>query len=150
MNLLLQRIYDNGDSTIGALFINNELQCFTLEDQHQDKKIKGETRIPAGIYQLKIRQELTDLTKKYRLRFPWFKYHIEITNIPNFVGVYLHIGNNDDNSAGCVLTGNTVNKDGTLLNSTTAFTTLYMKLYPLLEKGEVLKLHIQDELVKKH
>lgn len=145
MNLTLNRIYDTGEATIGALFVEKKLQCFILEDQKQINKIKGETRIPAGIYQLKLRKEDTPLTKKYRTKYPWFKYHIEISNVPNFIGVYIHIGNNDDNSEGCLLTGDTVNKDGTLLNSTQAYIHFYNLIYPLLEKDQKIMLQIKDE-----
>lgn len=146
MNLTLNRIYDTGEATIGMLLVDGKLQCFSLEDQKQTKKVMHETRIPAGIYQLKLRKEDTPLTKKYRIKYPWFKHHIEITNVLGFVGIYIHIGLNDDWSSGCVLLGDTVNKDGTLLNSVQAYIRFYSLIYPLLDKGEKIMLEINDEV----
>lgn len=43
----LNRINDNTNSTIGYITFENSVKCFTLEDEHRDIKVKGETRIPA-------------------------------------------------------------------------------------------------------
>ena len=55
MELRLQREKNNGDTTIGRLYIDGEYECYTLEDQPNDKKVYGETRIPAGTYEIKLR-----------------------------------------------------------------------------------------------
>lgn len=95
-----------------------------------------ETRIPAGTYTLDIQKAETPLTLKYRAKYSWFINHLEIKNVPNFVGVYIHIGNFDADSAGCVLLGdnadNNVIGPGSITNSTQAFKRFYTQVYDLL------------------
>ena len=58
MELEVKRLGDNGDTTIGAFYINGVLKCFTIEDQEQKQgKVRGETRIPEGTYNVSLRKE---------------------------------------------------------------------------------------------
>lgn len=161
MNFILQRISDNGESTIGNLFLKGDpkhtLFSFTIEDQAQKVKVKSETRIPAGFYELKINAQDTPLTKKHRTAYnngeliPWFKYHIEISNIPGFTSVYVHSGITDDHSAGCLLLVDTINNNQIEVNdkvgarSLQAVKRFYLKTYPHLEAGGKAFLEIRDE-----
>ena len=73
--MLITLYRDNGglESTIGRLCIGEGITehhfCYTLEDQRQVKKVKGETRIPAGTYEIKLRT-VGGFTKRYEQRFP--------------------------------------------------------------------------------
>ncbi len=59
MELRVIRMYSQDDFTIGALYSESkegrEFLCFTLEDEHRDEKVMGETRIPAGTYRITLR-----------------------------------------------------------------------------------------------
>lgn len=144
INFILQRFSDNRDSTLGILVKILEtgqgkktvFQGYTLEDEYRDEKVMKETRIPAGTYTLDIQPIDTPLTLKYRAKYPWFKKHLEIKNVPGFVGVYMHIGNFDADSAGCILLGdnadNNVIGPGSISNSTAAFKRFYENVYPYL------------------
>lgn len=161
--LLLQRTYDNGDTTIGVLYDLNPflLLGFTCEDQHQAVKIMKETRIPAGRYRLVINKVVTGKTNDYRARYPWFKYHIMLENVKGFSGIYIHIGNRDDDTEGCLLVGDTqvniaIPKYKAIVNgksanaigeSTISFQRFYEEYYPLIEEvtNEVY-LTVKDEL----
>lgn len=138
MTLELLRFNDNKESTIGLLFLNGTFFCYTLEDEHRDVKVRGETRIPEGTYKLGLRKEDTPLTLSYRKKHPFFKHHIEVLNVPNFSGIYIHPGNNDAHTDGCILTGNIVynnrKEKGMLGDSVSAWKELYEILYPHLEK----------------
>ena len=60
MKLEVIRFSSQNDSTLGLLFDvthGRKFLCFTLEDEARDTKVMGETRIPAGIYDLKLRTE---------------------------------------------------------------------------------------------
>lgn len=63
MNLLLQEIGTTQNSTGSHLLIDGRPFCFTVEDGYRDKKIKHETRIPAGKYLG------TDSTSVYKLLY---------------------------------------------------------------------------------
>lgn len=153
MNILLQRFSDNKDSTMGLWFHKEEKKflMFGLEDQYQEKKVMKETRIPAGFYELKIREEETPLTLKHRETYgAWFEYHIEITGIGNFKGVYIHAGNDDDHTDGCPLGGNTltnhfIQQSKPLASSIDAIRRFYALVYPHLKAGNRAFLEVRDE-----
>ena len=151
MNFIIQRFSDNRDSTLGILLKEFDLgkgkstsfQGYTLEDEARLDKIKGETRIPARKYTIDIQQVVTPLTLKYRAKYSWFKNHLEIKNVPGFVGVYIHIGNFDADTAGCILLGdnadNNVIGPGSISNSTAAFRRFYENIYSHLPVTLIIK-----------
>lgn len=149
MNFILQRYSDNRESTLGLLFLKGSgLFCYTLEDEFRAVKVAKETRIPAGFYELGLRQEQTPMTIRYQQKYPWFKKHIEILKVPNFTGVYIHIGNKDTDTDGCLLLGDVANNNkvgqGEITQSTIAFKRFYDKVYPHLESGKAF-IEIRDE-----
>lgn len=159
---VIQRFSDDTKSTLGLLFKKISSQgkeflhffCFVLEDEHRNEKVMHETRIPAGKYQLKIRKDETPLTIKHRASYnkgyktPWFIYHIEITGIPNFTGVYLHAGLFETHTSGCPLLAygaQKVNDAQSLSMSTIAVKDWYAQVYEHLEDGGEAWLEIKDE-----
>lgn len=162
MIFLLQR-YSNvkefGGSTQGLLFTKDPFAffCHTLEDESQTVKVKGETRIPAGLYELKIRKEDTPLTVKHRKAYSqigWFKnnpgwFHIEITNIQGFSGVYVHAGNKESHTEGCLLLGRNIGNNtlapAELQNSIIEVSRFYEIVYPILNGNHKCFIEIRDE-----
>jgi hypothetical protein len=144
MNITVYRYSDNGDSTLGLLFIDGKFECYTLEDEGREVKIKGETRIPDGIYEVKLRKEESPLTASYRLKYPWFKWHLQVMNVPNFNYVYIHIGNLEKHTDACLLVGDQINNNeidkGFLGKSAQAFKRIYTKINKALDNGETIKI----------
>lgn len=158
MELILQRFSDNRDSTLGLMFkkiiVGNSEQlhfmAYTLEDEYREDKVSKETRIPAGFYEVVINKADTPLTLKYRNKYkPWFQYHLMLKNVPGFTGIYIHIGNVDENSDGCILLGDSADNNniahGTISNSTAAFTRFYKQVYTHLDGGGKVHLTVKDE-----
>ena len=148
MKLRLDRFVHGTDSTLGCLFVDDVFQCFTCEDEFRTKKISGETRIPAGTYKIEGRSEGT-LIQKYRKKFGEIQHPVMlwIKDVPDFTFVYIHIGNTDDDSDACILTGKgaTLTSDGgTVQNSTAAYIELYRKVLTALGTGESVKIQIRD------
>ena len=144
MLLELFRKESNGDTTIGELFINSVFQCYTLEDEHRDKKVMSETRIPAGTYVIKL-QNNGIMTQKYAKRFPDIhKGMLWLQDVPNFTTIYIHIGNTDDDTRGCILVGKQ-HKNWKLVHSTIAYVPLYIKVVKAIEDGEEVTIKIVDE-----
>ena len=139
--LTLERYKENRDSTLGQLSLNGVFQCFTLEDERREVKVKHETRIDAGTYPVVLREILTGLTKKYRKRFEWFKWHIEIKDLPRHEDVYIHIGNTAEDSSGCVLVGARTYTNA-LGHSVRAYKELYKKVVDLLDAGHTMEIQI--------
>lgn len=110
MNLKLKRIALRDGYTVGRLFVDGQYWCDTLEDKVRDlskeKKIPGETAIPAGTYDVVV-----NISPKFRRLLP------RLLNVPQFEGILIHRGNSAADSAGCILVGE--NKvAGKVLNST--------------------------------
>lgn len=151
MTFILQRYSDNKDSTLGLLFKVLQMgaieypifQGYTLEDQFQVAKVPKETRIPVGRYVVDVQKEVTPKTQAYRNRYPWFKNHLEIKNVPGFKGVYIHIGNTDEDTEACVLLGdnadNNVIGPGSISNSTACFKRFYQSVYDHLPVTLIVK-----------
>lgn len=151
MELGLARYSDNGESTLGLLFeIGDRFQCYTLEDQAQAEKVAGETRIPAGRYEIRFREVLSPMTERYRARFDWFTWHLELQDVPGFLYVYVHIGNDADDTDACILVGDQPNNNqrhtGFLGSSTPAFEVLYRKIAEALQSGERVFITIADDV----
>ena len=127
MKLLLKRKHLTPTSTIGELYVDGEMECYTLEDRvrpHGDK-VPGKTAIPFGVYGVAI-------TMSNR-----FKKHLPILiAVPNFEGVRIHPGNTDADTEGCILVGKTFG-DNVIYHSRDAFTDVFTKIAKGIEEGGV-------------
>lgn len=157
-NILLNRLYDNGTDTLGMLYYpdiqGNLRYVFTLEDEYREVKKYGETRIPAGRFEIKLRKEggfydnysnhknatIKALTRKYGM--------LEIIGIPEYQYVLIHIGNTEADTAGCILIGNQAennsNKKGFVSDSAGAYIFLVSAIYAAIEKGKQVFINIID------
>jgi len=135
MELKLSRICSRPDWTAGYLLRTDlpkpEFLCATLEDEHRDVKVKHETRIPAGRYEILLRRE-GRLTQKYKKKFPDIHNGmLWLQGVPGFEWIYIHIGNTDDDSSGCILVGQTLDFVKGFCGKSVA---AYMDIYPLIER----------------
>lgn len=135
MKLEVKRYNSQADFTQGLLFIDGKFECHTIEDEQRTVKVWGETAIPNGVYEIKLRTEGT-FHAKYSNKFPLFhKGMLHVTNVPNFEYILIHIGNDDDDTAGCLLVGRGANHDS-IIESTIAYEAMYKKVLAAFEKGE--------------
>jgi hypothetical protein len=116
MELRLERTDFSETSTIGKLYVDDQFECYTLEDKVRPVKIKGKTAIPTGRYEVII-----NFSQRFGRMLPLF------LNVPNFEGVRIHPGNTAADTEGCILVGET--KDaGFIGQSKLAFEGLFNKL----------------------
>jgi len=146
VELRLDRVVNLPDSTIGVLKVDGVPFCFTLEDEKREVKVRGETRIPNGTYEIKFRKVISGLTEKYRSKYEWFTFHLELQGVPGFNYVYIHIGNYEHQSDGCILVGQGAMMEGKgwIMNSTLVFKQLYLKISEALNQGEIVCLTIKS------
>jgi hypothetical protein len=110
MNLLiLQHIAETPDSTVSGLLLNGTHLCYIIEDGHREVKVKGETRIPAGTYEL-FPRESGGFWDRYKRRFG-HDFVIGFRSVPGFKWILFHIGNNVGNTEGCLLCNAEYKKD---------------------------------------
>lgn len=99
LHLTLFRNIFKTDRTLGKLFAQGEFFCHTLEDASRPVKIKGETCFETGVYEVEV------------TRSPRFKRLMPlIKNVPRYIGIRFHGGNDPDDTDGCPLVAN--NTDG--------------------------------------
>ena len=116
MLITIKRLYKTENSTIGELLIDGVWECFTLEDTERKVKIKGETAIPKGTYKVIINQ-----SNRFKRLLPF------LIDVPNFEGVRIHSGNSNHDTEGCILVGQTRNKNY-IGQSRKAFDKLFKKM----------------------
>jgi hypothetical protein len=154
MKFILQRFSDNRDSTLGILLKVTDtgklfFQAYTLEDEFRQSKVTKETRIPAGKYDVVIQTQETLKTLSYRERYAWFKNHLMLKDVPGFTGIYIHVGNKDEDTDGCILLGDNADNNqigpGSISNSTASFMRFYKEVFDWLEGGNKVTIEIRDE-----
>ena len=145
MKIKVQRLYDTSKATIGALFIDDKFECFTLEDEKREVKVKGETRIPAGTYKLGIR-DVGGFHMRYSSKFGRdHKGMIQVLDVPNFEYILIHIGNTEDDTAGCLLVGETADVSGIIGRSTPAYKKLYSKIIDAVIGGKASITYVDNK-----
>ncbi len=145
MDLEVQRFTNNGDTSIGGMFIEqSELLMFVLEDEPRNVKVANETRIPAGTYELEAIYD-SPMAQKYKNKFE-HKFLIGIKDVPGFTHIRIHIGNTDEHTAGCLLVGMGASLSGnySISHSTDAYKKLYDLTHVAIEAGHAT-ITIKDE-----
>lgn len=115
MELLLKRKFKAETYTIGDLYVDGRFFCHTIEDKVRDlpaccpdtplgrscrckEKVYARTAIPAGTYRVTM-----EYSPKFKRVLPY------LHDVPHFLGILIHSGNTEEDSAGCIIVGrNTV------------------------------------------
>ena len=116
MKLTVVRTQFGTDATNGILLINNEFECFTLEDQYQAVKVMHETCIPEGTYKIDFRKLVDSMPSIQRYKNAHYGM-LHVQDVPNFTYILIHTGNTDEHTSGCLIVGETqqdleISKDG--------------------------------------
>jgi hypothetical protein len=103
MNLRLNRQKFTAKSTIGSLWIDGAMECFTLEDVCREEtpgtwfpamKVPAQTAIPYGRYEVVL-----SVSARFKTLLPL------LLKVPDFEGVRIHAGNSAADTEGCILVG---------------------------------------------
>jgi hypothetical protein len=138
MELKVVRNIFTPNSTIGKLYINNEFECYTLEDCQREvanvpvrqwKKF-GVTAIPKGTYDVII-----DFSDHFQKELP------HIVAVPEFLGVRIHSGNFSTDTEGCILVG-TEYTTNEVLNSHIAFDHLFPQIKAAIDRKEKVTIKV--------
>lgn len=143
MELTLRRKFKGPTYTIGDLGIDGKFFCNTIEDTVRElpatcpdtprgrsctckEKVYARTAIPAGKYRITF-----EYSPRFKRRMPY------LHDVPHFLGILIHSGNTETDSAGCIIIGENTVK-GKVLNSRATF----QRLYTLLEKEKEITIQI--------
>lgn len=126
--------YSSGkDSTLGLLMYTTGLPkflCYTLEDEKRTEKIFGKTRIPEGKYRLELKT-----WGGFHQRYSSYDFHegmLWLRGVPNFEDVLIHKGNDDEDTAGCLLLANTSTENVTQRGFIGHSAVAYERVYPFI------------------
>ena len=153
MKLEVLRFSSQSDSTNGLLFDVTEgkrrFLCYTLEDEHREEKVKGETRVPAGTYRITLRK-VGGFHGRYLKKYgEMHKGALWVRDVPNFEYILIHTGNTDEHTAGCLLLGdsqqaNFGDSNGFVGSSVNAYKRVYPPIAAALESGEEVTITYTD------
>ena len=103
MLVVIDRKWKKDTYTIGRVFIDDVFFANSMEDK--DRKVYGETAIPAGEYEVRM-----TYSPKYKRRMP------QVMDVPGWTGVRMHSMNEAKDSLGCIGMGKN-DKPGWISNS---------------------------------
>ena len=132
MEITLKRRWFTDKSTIGELEAG-DFSCFVLEDVVREKKIYGETAIPAGRYEIVVTP-----SNRFKRRLPL------LLNVPGYEGIRIHPGNTAEDTEGCLLPGR-IRGINTVGNSIPAFNELLFIIQSVLDAGDKVFIEITNE-----
>lgn len=128
MRLTLIRIANRPTYCIGKLYIDGVYFSDVIEDVDRglddkmsvdeilNRKIKGETAIPTGIYNVQI-----TYSTKYKKNMPL------LLNVKGYSGIRIHSGNTAKDTEGCLIVGKNT-KVGMVTDSRNTYNALFKKL----------------------
>lgn len=131
MELLLTPVQLTSKETISLLSVSSGgpvgAVCFILEDVVRDLgiKVKGETAIPEGRYQIGTRFSPRE-SPRYKHDMLWVK------DVPGFQYILIHPGNTRHDTEGCLLPGDKIGVLGGEFAVLNSKDTYLKKVYPLL------------------
>lgn len=115
MEITVKRTFKGTSYTIGKLYIDGQYFSDTIEDAVRNlpaacpdtpkgrsckckEKVYARTAIPAGTYKVTM-----EYSPRFKRELPY------LHDVPHFIGILIHSGNTDADSAGCIIVGrNTV------------------------------------------
>ena len=127
-----KRLHFKETYTIGKCTVDGEYISDTIEDKVRvlnsiKDKVYGETAIPAGTYDADIY-----FSKKFGYKV------IRLFDVPYFEGIYVHKGNTEKDSLGCIIVGFN-DKKGWVSNPTIALN----KLIAAVEDADKIKVVVE-------
>jgi Family of unknown function (DUF5675) len=123
MNLLVKRHTFSDLSTIGDLYLDDVKFCNTLEPRRDQAQGKPYC-IPEGNY---------CLWYLHSNRFGIYMLHV--VDVPFFDGILIHAGNNNFETAGCLLVGDSIGPQPDWINhSRVTLSSLLQRLQPQQDK----------------
>lgn len=142
MKLELKRLARRPNYTIGRLFVDGVYLCDTIEDtdrglskdmpleEIQKIKVKSETAIPTGNYQV-----ILNMSARFKRLLPL------LLNVPGYEGIRIHPGNTEKDTEGCILPG--LNKvKGQVVESRAQFGKVFNLIDEALKRGEKVFIEI--------
>jgi hypothetical protein len=153
LTLELHRFAFGETSTLGKLYVDGvpsrRFECFVLEDERRAVKVAHETCIPPGVYEILLREGSPSFGH-YDTKFDNHKGVPHLQAVPDFEWIYIHPGNRESQTSGCLLPGlhPVILPDGEfeVHKSTQAYLELYRKIKLAIDAGDRVAIHITEDV----
>ncbi len=144
MKLQAFRYNSDKDHSNSVFLVDGKYECDVLEDEYRPVKKMHETRIPDGTYNVEFRTE-GGFHQRYLQKFgSWHKGMLWIKDVPGFEYILIHIGNDDDDTSGCLVVGYAGrNNHNWISESTVAYKAFYPKVRNALLRGDKVTIEIK-------
>jgi hypothetical protein len=133
MRIKVERFEFGKDYTLSKVYLDGRFECYAIEDEIREVKVKGETAVPYGKYELGMRYS-PKFTPRTGHDMLWVK------NVPNFQWILIHTGNTEKDTDGCLIVGT---RPGYLnggaravLGSKMAYDKLYPQVLAAMDAGQ--------------
>jgi hypothetical protein len=106
--------------------------------------VAGETCIPIGRYEIKFR-DAGGMNEKYKKKYVGHIGMLHLQNVPGFKWIYIHPGNTDDHTEGCILPnfGTRLNGDHVGNDSIAAYQKIYDLIkFAIVENNDQVFIHV--------
>ena len=81
-------------------------------------------------------------------KYPFHRGMLHLQDVPGFEWIYIHPGNNDDHTSGCILVGynaaRTKGNENAISRSIDAYSDLYKMIVAAMEAGEEITIDIRE------
>jgi len=152
LNLELHRFAFGEQSTLSRLYVDGvpsrRFECFVLEDERRSVKVKHQTCIPPGTYEIEMRHNSPKFSH-FDSKFDEHSGVPHILNVPNFEWVYIHPGNQHTDTSGCLLPGKVpvILPDGefAVYKSQDAYLDLYRKISLAFASDNRVVIHVTED-----
>lgn len=145
MKLTVQRLVLTPQSTCGNLFIDDALECWTLEPPRKDG-LPGSC-IQTGLYTVVLnRSPKFSIDIKFQALCNSLNcmYLVpEVLDVPNREEIRIHWGNWASDTIGCILVGKS-HQNNAIGESRDAFAELYTKMVSAVQNFEAITLEVLD------
>ena len=153
MELLLLRHNSGKHSTVGTLsdLRTHKFLGYTCEDEYRAVKVSRETRIPQGCYNIRL-NTTGGMNKRYKEIYgDMHQGMLELENVVGFTHIYMHTGNTEAHTDGCILVGFDSSTDayyggGEVGRSRSCYRMLYAEISRRLLNDERVSIWIVDSL----
>ena len=146
MRITVDRYHSTDKATLSRVSVDGAFVCYGLEDEHRVKKLRGETRIPAGVYDVTLRT-VGGFHGRYARDPRTRDFHegmLWVRDVPGFEYILLHIGNFERDTDGCLLVGMTASHAHmAVYRSAEAYQALYRRVVAAAKAG-ALTIDYQD------
>lgn len=148
MNIEVLRFSDNGKDTLSLVYIDGKFVSYGLEDEARDVKVKGETRIPEGLYCIGFRK-VGGFNNRYTAKFgdDFHKGMLQVLDVPGFEYILIHTGNTENHTAGCLLLGDSANDNSRENGFVGSSVQAYKEFYPIVRDALLAGENVQIKYV---